>query len=249
MKSTSQRGMNLISLMVALTIGSFVLAGLFNIWYETRQTFSAQAQLAQLQDNERMALTIIANTVQTAGYYPIYANYGTTPPSPLLTTSNVFTASGSFASLQTIYGTYSSTASDTLEVRFMADGNTLDCLGQNDGATAAAPILVTNIYSVDSKGDLQCAVALGNAAAGTPQTLVTGVSNFTVLYDVNTGTSTAPTYEYQNATTVASNSLWNEVQSLNILLTFTNPLYSAQAGGSATLPQISRTVALTQTSD
>lgn len=30
-KSTSQRGMSLISLMVALTIGTFVLAGLFEV--------------------------------------------------------------------------------------------------------------------------------------------------------------------------------------------------------------------------
>lgn len=249
-KSTSQRGMSLISLMVALTIGTFVLAGLFDIWYETRQTFSAQTQLAQLQDNERMALTIIANTVQTAGYYPVYENYGATPPSPLLTTSDVFTASGSFGSQQTIFGTTaSSNGSDTLEIRFMADGNTLDCLGQNDGATAAAPVLVTNIYSVDGNGNLQCAVALGSAAAGTPQTLVTGVSNFTVLYNVNNGTTAAPTYEYETASSVTTHNLWGEIQSLDIELTFANPLASVQPTSPATLPVISRIVALTQTGD
>lgn len=246
MKSTNQRGMSLISLMVALTIGTFVLAGLFDIWYETRQTFGAQTQLAQLQDNERMALTIIANTVQTAGYYPVYENYGTSPPSPLLTTSDVFTASGSFGSQQTIFGTTaSSNGSDTLEIRFMADGNTLDCLGQNDTANT----VVTNIYSVDNKGDLQCAVALGNAAAGTPQTLVTGVSNFTVLYNVNNGTTAAPTYEYETAANVTTNSLWGEIQSLDIELTFTNPLANVQPTSPATLPVISRIVALTQTGD
>jgi type IV pilus assembly protein PilW len=246
MTSTRQRGMSLISMMVALTIGSFVLAGLFDIWYETRQTFGAQSELAQLQDNERMALTIIANTVQTAGYYPVYENYSATPPSPLLTTSDVFTASGSFTNQQTIYGTTaSSNGSDTLEIRFMADGNTLDCLGQSDTKNT----LVTNIYSVDGNGDLQCAVALGSAAASTPQTLVTGVSNFTVLYNVNNGTSAAPTYEYETATNVTANSLWGEIQSVDIELTFTNPLSSVQPGSPKTLPVISRIIALTQTGD
>jgi type IV pilus assembly protein PilW len=247
MKSSSQRGMSLISLMVALTIGTFVLAGLFDIWYETRQTFGAQTALAQLQDNERMALTIIANTVQTAGYYPVYENFSSTPPSPLYTPLSVFTASGSFSSKQVVYGTSSSTGSDTLQIRFMADGNTLDCLGQNDGATAAAPVLVTNIYSVDGNGDLQCAVALGSAAAGTPQTLVTGVSKFAVLYNVNNGTSTAPTYQYETAANVTTNGLWGQLQYLDIQLTFTNPLSSVQPGSPTTLPVISRIVALPQT--
>ena len=43
----NQRGVNLISLMIALTIGAFLLAGLFQVWFQTRQTFSAQGQLAQ----------------------------------------------------------------------------------------------------------------------------------------------------------------------------------------------------------
>lgn len=242
MNSSRQHGMSLISLMVALTIGTFVLAGLFAVWFQTRQTFSAQAQLAQLQDNERMALTIIANTVQTAGYYPVYENYGSSPPSPLLTLANAFPANGHFVVQQSVFGTYASGASDTLQIRFMADGNTLDCLGQSDTANT----VVTNIYSVDAKGDLQCAVALGTAAAGTPQTLVTGVSNFTVLYNVDNGTSAAPTYQYLTADKVTAANQWTSVRSLNILLTFTNPLYNMQPGGGATLPQISRIVALTQ---
>jgi len=67
-----ERGISLISMMVALTISLFLLAGLFTIWEHTRATFDTATKLSNLQENERLALTTIANTVQEAGYYPNY---------------------------------------------------------------------------------------------------------------------------------------------------------------------------------
>ncbi|GLQ94637.1 hypothetical protein GCM10007901_35890 [Dyella acidisoli] len=241
----NQRGLSLISLMIALLIGSFLLAGLFTVWFQTRTTFKTQNQLAQVQDNQRMALIILGNAIQTAGYYPVSANYGGSPPTPLYTQSNVFTVLSPFTVAgQTIYGTHPSTGNDTLEVRFMADttqGNTLDCLGQSD----TAKTLVTNLFQIDGNNNLTCSVN-GQAA----QKIVPNVQSFVVYYGVST-TQDSSVSEYLTADQVTAGTLWASVQSVNLQLKFTNPLYG-QSGvpgqsNSPTLPQVTRIVSLTQT--
>ena len=238
----NQRGLSLISLMIALLIGTFLLAGLFAVWFQTRQTFSAQNQLAQVQDNQRMALIILGNAVQTAGYYPVAANYSSSPPSPPYQQNTVFTAITPFAVGQTVYGTHPSTGNDTLELRFMADptsGNTLDCLGQADTART----LVTNTFQIDANNNLTCSVN-GNTA----QTIVPGIKGFKVYYGVSNSLQDNSVIEYLTADQM-STTQWNLVQSVNLQLTFANPLYglSGQPGQtSSTLRTISRIVSLPQ---
>lgn len=238
----NQRGLSLISLMIALLIGTFLLAGLFAVWFQTRQTFSAQNQLAQVQDNQRMALIILGNAVQTAGYYPVAANYGASPPSTPYTQTNVFTVTTPFTVTgQAIYGTHSTTnpTGDTLELRFMADGNTLDCLGQTD----TAKTVVTNTFQIDANNNLTCAV--NNQPA---RTVVAGVQGLEVYYGVS-GSHDNSVTEYQTADQVTSSAAWGYVQSVKLELTFVNPLYgqASQPGQTtATLPVISRVISLTQ---
>jgi type IV pilus assembly protein PilW len=245
----NQRGLSLISLMIALLIGTFLLAGLFTVWFQTRTTFKTQNQMAQVQDNQRMALIILANAVQTAGYYPVAANYSATPPSTPYQQSTVFLPVGSFVQGQTIYGTHSTTTptSDTLQVRFMSDmndttnattGNTLDCMGQTD----TAQTVVTETFAI-ANNNLTCQVNTQTAAA-----IITGVQGFEVYYGISTGHDNSVT-EYLTADQVSTNNLWSYVQSVNLLLTFVNPMYG-QSGvpgqTSATLPVVSRVVLLTQ---
>lgn len=244
--AAKQRGVSLISMMIALAIAFFLLAGLFQIWSQTRQTFSAQGQLALLQDNERMALTIMGNTVQTGGYYPIYLNYAPyTPPTTPYSLISSFPVAGDFtAAGQSFFGTGTATGTDTLEIRFIADASTLDCLGQSDPTGA----LVVNTYAV-SGGNLQCTVIVtpsgGAAQPAVTLPVVSGVTGLSVLYNVlQPGSS--KTYQYLNATTVATSAAWANVQSALITLTFANPLAN-QPAQPANMPPISRVVALPQT--
>ncbi|WP_158628846.1 PilW family protein [Dyella choica] len=235
--SFKQRGLSLISLMIALTIGVFLLAGLFTVWFQTRQTFQTQGQLTQLQDSERMALTLMANTVQTGGYFPIAANYSSTPPSTPYTQGNVFTVTSPFtAAGQFIYGTHSSTGNDTLTIRYMTDSNTLDCQGQ----TEPNATLVTNTFQIDTNGNLTCTVSYSSTTK-TAQ-LISGIASFTVLYGVST-TNSGSTTQYMTADKVSAQ--WPSVRSINLQLQFANPL-AGQPGQNA-LPVISRLVAVTQT--
>ena len=252
-RSAPQRGLSLMSLLVALTIGTILFLGLFNIWSQTRQTFSAQALLAQLQDNEIMALTLMANTIQTGGYYPVYRNY--TSPLPAgapYSLVNSFPADTYFAAQQFISGTHptSGSGSDALMVRFVADNtNTFDCFGQ----TEPTGTVVTNTYAIDANNNLSCTVSyIGSAPITQPilasttiaGTATTRISKMTIWYSVDT-TGGGTAYQYQTADKVTN---WNNVRAVNIQLTFLNPLsVNGPSSQSQSMPMITRTIVLAQT--
>ncbi len=224
-----QMGISLVSMMIAMAIGLFLLAVLFDIWYSTQATLGNEQKLTKLQNRGRLALTIMANTVRSAGYYPNYLNYKIPPPNPTYSPDS-FTASGAFALDQFLSGTHGT--SDTLSVRFVADTgtSTLDCLGQQE----ATGTVVVNTFSVNN-GDLQCSV---NGA--TAQTIVSGVNNLLVLYGVDPQQTGSPV-QYVTANKVQN---WLLVRSVDIELTFDNPL--SGPGQAATITPINRVVALMQ---
>jgi type IV pilus assembly protein PilW len=257
---THQRGLSLISLLIALSIGVFLLAGLFDLWLQTRNTFLAQGNLAQLQDNERMALTVMANTIQSAGYYPLWENYSTSasvpPPAPLLSTLNAFPTATNFATAgQYVSGTTLSTAAgsyaagDQISIRYVTDnganGYQLDCLGQ----THPNLTVVTNTYSVSGAGNLQCEVDTANTAgvagASVTDKVISGVSNLTALYGVDP-TGTGSVTEYLDATAVTAGSYWPNVRSVMVTLSFPNPL-AGQPGQTATPFTVTRVITIPQT--
>ena len=65
-----QHGYSLIEVMVAITIALFLMGGALTIVQHTGNAFKAQGQLTQLQDSERMAMALMTDVIQSAGYYP-----------------------------------------------------------------------------------------------------------------------------------------------------------------------------------
>ena len=65
-----ERGFTLIEILIALLIGLFLLGALLTIVQTNRAVFGNQNKLAQLQDGERMALTMMTDVIQSAGYFP-----------------------------------------------------------------------------------------------------------------------------------------------------------------------------------
>src|SRR5580693_6456549 len=105
-----QRGFTLVELSVALFIGLFLLGGLLSLVQDMRRTFGNQNQLGQLQDNERLAMTLITDVVQAAGYFPnpTVDTIGTALPTNL-----------PFGAGQAITGTHNAAPpGDTLSVQF-----------------------------------------------------------------------------------------------------------------------------------
>jgi type IV pilus assembly protein PilW len=63
-----QKGLSLIELMVAMTIGLFLLAGVSKVFLDSKKTYSFQQSLARIQENGRMAHEFMGRDIRMAGY-------------------------------------------------------------------------------------------------------------------------------------------------------------------------------------
>ena len=68
MASERQRGFSLVELMVAMTIGLIVLAGVAYLYVESRQSFRSMDNLSRMQESARYALEIVSRDIRMAGY-------------------------------------------------------------------------------------------------------------------------------------------------------------------------------------
>ncbi len=230
-----QRGFTLIEIMIALTLGLFVLAALLTIVQTNRAVYGDQSQLAQLQDNERMAMTLMTDVIQSAGFFPT-----TIPPTTTQNTTLTATPGDGYAfpQGQAMYGTYSATVpGDAIYVRYMtASGDgILNCSGVPN--TSGANTLYVNEFYI-AGGQLVCNMngTVYNLVSGvTNGTTTLGVTNLTVLYGVKRNAAlpgnNVDTYVNASLMTAAD---WSGVISVMIQLTFTNPLYKTY--GSTTQP-------------
>jgi len=230
----SQRGFTLIELMISVLIAIFLLGALLTIVQANRRVFGDQSQLALLQDSERMAMTMMADVIQSAGYFPNPHNF---TQGGLLTPATYGTVT--FASGQSLSGTYSAAdPGDSIQVRYATapgDG-ILNCSGVPNPASGANAVYL-NVFQVVS-GQLVCTVYI-NGNAGTPYNLVSGapnsptalgVTHLSVLYGVKTiSTTTGNNVDtYLTANQVTN---WSNVISAQVILTFTNPLYVTPGQG------------------
>jgi type IV pilus assembly protein PilW len=234
-----EAGFTLVELSVAMVIALFLLAGLFTIEQSTRQTSSQQTLLAQLQDNERLAMTIMTDVIQAGGYF---ADPTQNTSSTLPSVSVAFFPNPGLG----IYGTTTAGKPDSIYVQYMSEGpntdNMIRCDGQQTAAVAPGSpgIAYINQFSVDPvKKQLLCTVSTNIASTvaqltnppvvlvdGTAnQGVINGVENLQILYGVaTTGTNGNSVDTYMTAAQVPA-SKWPDVSSVKVTLTFTNPLF------------------------
>ena len=224
-----QFGLGLIELLIAIAIGLMIVGAMMSVLFSTRSTSLAQSGLSQLQDDQRLALTMLTNTIQASGYFPnpLTSTYTTELPA-----NATFVNAG-----QGVAGTTGGAApGDTLIIRYeegTADG-TLDCNGSVNGT--GANLVVVNTFSVDASGNLTCSV---NGA--TARALAGSVQNFQVLYGVAANGKASVTRYIAASAMTATN--WKNVISVRVTLTFANPLAS-QPGQPATLAPITQIIPL-----
>jgi len=214
-----QCGLSLIELMIAMAIGLFLSLAMSVVYLYMKQAFNSQDQLAQLQDNERLALTILTTSVKTAGYYP----------DPLVLNAqatNLPTATGTyaFAQGQGMVGTTGATSNgDALATRYVSlsgDG-VMDCTGTPyvGGTLNVSKQLMVNLFRVNTSNELTCAVSGDGVTFGTAVPLVSNVKSMTVLYGIDTTGSGSPD-RYYTASAVPS---WAAVKTALVTLSFVNP--------------------------
>jgi type IV pilus assembly protein PilW len=223
-----QSGFTLVELSVATLIGLFLMGGLLTLVHDMRRTFGNQNQLSQLQDSERLAMTLITDVVQAAGYYPdpafhtIITSFPAAPP---------FVSDG-----QAITGTRNAAApGDSITVQFRTASNdgVINCTGNTN--TSGANQTYINTFSVDAAGEFVCLLSVGGAAAAAPVVLITGLNNLQILYGVKTNFAVADNNvdSFYYADQMAGN--WDNVICVKVTLTFNNPL-AGSAGQPATIP-------------
>jgi type IV pilus assembly protein PilW len=218
--------------MVALLIGLFLLGALLIIVQTNKRVFVNQNQLAQLQDGERMALTVVSDVLQSAGYFP-------DPTTNTL--AMTLTQSLPFVVGQSVYGVSSGTpAGDQLYVRYMTTGGDgiLNCSGQSN-PIGGANTLYVNMFQV-LNGQLVCIMN------GTQYNLVSGVTNMTIQYGVKAN-AVAPGNNvdtYMTAAQVDAAGLWDNVIAALVQVTFTNPMYVPGQTGQPPTVSIQRVISV-----
>lgn len=65
---TSQRGITLIELMVAMAVSSVIMLGVSNIYFSSKKSYVIHDEFARLQENSRYAFDVLASDIRHAGY-------------------------------------------------------------------------------------------------------------------------------------------------------------------------------------
>jgi len=217
-----ERGLTLVELMVAITVGLFLVGGVLTIVQSTRNTFATQNTLAQFQDNERLALSFMSEVIESAGYFP---------NPKLYTAGQVLPAAGVFAVAQSVYGTHNAAApGDTVTVRFGAalNDDVFNCSGAINTGVAPYDTFVNQFYVNAATNQLMCTATTSAGNVTVP--LVNNVTNLQTVYGIkrnpaDTGSCT-DTYLTANQMLVAD---WPNVCSITVTVTFINPLTPAAA--------------------
>ncbi|HYL70133.1 MAG TPA: PilW family protein [Candidatus Dormibacteraeota bacterium] len=207
-------GFTLVELMVTVAIALFLIGGLLTILQNVRSAQNNQQLLSQLQDQQRFALSVLTDVIQSGGYYP----------DPLgMTVGSALPAAGAFQAGQPFSGT-TAAGLDTISVRYVtASGDSvLLCDGSTNGSGANQ--VYTNVFSIVG-GQLVCTLN-GNATA-----IVGGVTGLTVYYGVKRNAAiadyNADTYLTAGQMLVAgpNGNDWSNVSSVRIVVSFANPLF------------------------
>jgi type IV pilus assembly protein PilW len=224
------RGFTLVELMVTVAIALFLLGGLLTIVQTVRRANISQQALAQLQDGQRFALTVITDAVQSGGYFanPLtdtIGNFGAAPNPAPTTATAAFLAGSAFTGFHTV-GAADTVAQDTLATRFMvAPGHGPILCDGTDSSQVAGPLTYTIAFFV-------AATAAGNQLlcsvnGGAPVALITGVTAMAVYYGVKRDVTEA---DYNVDTYVTWDQMlapgdMQSVSAVRVVLTFANPLF------------------------
>ncbi len=241
-----QRGFSMVELMIAILIAVFLLGGLVTLVMGTRKTNATQSALSQLQDNERIAMTLITNVVQKAGYFP-------DPTQQWLQSFAAETlGTVTLQPSQVLGGTYSVTPpGDTFGARFYTPGPdtysaVINCAGQSNTLASptagAANVWYTNVFQVVNVNGtwwLQCQVQTnGNTGTLLTVNLIPNVTNISVLYGVasNAAGDDYSVIQYLNASQMTNTNFLN-VTAIKVTLTFLVPNYGSTGGQMTTSTQ------------
>lgn len=180
MKKTQQVGLSLIELMVAMTISSFLILGVTQIYIDNKKNYLFQQGQAENQENGRFTMQILEQHLAKTGYRREPTDSMDTAFPALVDTST----GCSFIAGEVI----KRVDAKTICIRFQPrDPEEVDCLGNGRSANAS---VIVNPYtspavsfverlSIDDKRQLIC------KSGGSSGTLIEGIEDFRFDYGVS----------------------------------------------------------------
>ena len=159
----NSRGFNLVELLIGMSIGLFLLAGLLTFFGQNRQAYSYQQSQSGQQGSERLANIMFTNVLQQAGFSAMTNQR-------ILNRISLFPAAGPFANGQAIIGTEAtatvaligggtqSVPNDSIAIRFMDGAGIIDCIGNPVPVAAMSAV----VFAVDGV-NLNCSTDGGAA--------------------------------------------------------------------------------------
>jgi prepilin-type N-terminal cleavage/methylation domain-containing protein len=70
MRNDHEKGFTLVEFLVAIGISAIVLAAIYSVYYAQQKSYVVQEQVAEMQQNLRAAMYIMAREIRMAGYDP-----------------------------------------------------------------------------------------------------------------------------------------------------------------------------------
>lgn len=144
----NNRGFNLVELLIGMSIGLFLLAGLLTFFGQNRAAYSYQQSQSGQQGSERLANIVFTNVLQQAGFSEMTNQR-------ILNRDSLFPAGGPFGAGQTIVGTQATAtvnligggtqtvANDSIAIRFWDGVGIIDCIGNPAPAAAMSVVLLS----------------------------------------------------------------------------------------------------------
>jgi len=225
-----QRGFTLIELMVTVAIALFLLGGLLTILQNVRATYSNQQALAQLQDQQRFAMTVLTDVIQAGGYFPDPVGMTSASALPF---AGAVPGTDIYQVGQAFSGTQPAGQPDSIGVRYVTAGGdgVILCDGSTNPGPAGTSQAYTNVFTVvppapGVPGQLLCTLN-GNR----PLAIVTGVQGLSIYYGVKRNPVIA---DYNVDTYFTANQMqfagpngndWANISAVRVILTFNNPLW------------------------
>ncbi|MEJ8809969.1 PilW family protein [Variovorax ureilyticus] len=205
---SSQRGVTLIELMVAMALGLVVVLAASTAFLAGKRLFDTDSDVQAVQDSLRFARYVVQGLVRQAGYAD-YAPDPLTDGVPVVASNANLLADSSDPMDLNVAGASNTTVSgsgfgqndsdrtggnDSLMVRFFgrsevgsrsADGSMIDCMGTKRAGPVDAPTAgdrVLNIFHVKVARDGEPSLYCKTDAKSVGQPLVRGVEKFKVVY-------------------------------------------------------------------
>lgn len=146
-------GFSLVELLVGLSIGLFLLAGLLTFFGQNRVAYSYQQSQSGQQGSERLANIMFTNVLQQAGYSDMTNQR-------IINRAALFPAAGAFVDGQAVIGTQATATvslvgggtqtvpNDSIALRFWDGAGIIDCIG-NPAPVGAMSVVLLSVDGVN----------------------------------------------------------------------------------------------------